>query len=543
MISKIINRIFNLLRHYMESFGDYLIFIQRKLLSYPSLNSTQGKTVFWHCSGFVPIWNFTLFHALALRLRGEDVLVVVCDGFRCGSTGSCLGEELHKAKPQIRQKNCTDCYKKSLKKINSYGIPCITFSELLTEEDIQMIQLLVSQIQGDINSFSFIYKDINLTEGIKATLYRIFLTELYDFTDEDIKRAAFTAALNLEISIKLGYIYKIKRIFCLEASYIEAYGLIDFFTKRNIQTICLSASAYSNAFSMQYMKKDRTNITLHLSDEDWNNIKNKKLTSYELDLVNNFFENKYKKNTILRDNFQKIKQYSRDMFIEKYLLDKNKKTFILFTHLLWDGLDYRSNIHRNMSDWVFDSIDMMLKNDSVNWLIRFHPAEISRGTPFKRTLEYAILQRYPQLPKHISLITHTDGIDAKDLFDIADGCITCFGSVGMEFSIKGKPVVTALKDSLHYVHKGFTFDSTNLEEYHQRLLNIQHLPSLNEEQIELAQKYLYTFYYRRSFPMKYYDIYHFKQTSWNLFDIQKGKDSSLDLAYDCMEKNKSFLLR
>ena len=62
--------------------------------------------------------------------------------------------------------------------------------------------------------------------------------------------------------------------------------------------------------------------------------------------------------------------------------------------------------------------------------------------------------------------------------------VTCGGTIGLEFSCKGKPVILAA--SPPYSELGFTIDSQNKKSYKTSLQNCHNLKELNESQIKKA---------------------------------------------------------
>lgn len=181
-------------------------------------------------------------------------------------------------------------------------------------------------------------------------------------------------------------------------------------------------------------------------------------------------------------------------------LDPSKKNAVIFPHILWDGTFFwGESLFRDYEEWFAQTLKAACANRAVNWIIKIHPANLTknlrdgvRGEPAEVLL---VKQQVSELPKHIFLIPADTDINTFALYGMMDYCVTVRGTVGIEAAVFGIPVLTA--GTGRYDHKGFTLDSGSTEEYLQRLSNIQEIPSLTPSQRELAQRFAYGVFVRR----------------------------------------------
>jgi capsule polysaccharide export protein KpsC/LpsZ len=115
------------------------------------------------------------------------------------------------------------------------------------------------------------------------------------------------------------------------------------------------------------------------------------------------------------------------------------------------------------------------------------------------------------IPDHIHLILPEEKINTYDILDIADLGLVYTTTVGLEMAMRGIPVVVA--GETHYRDRGFTCDPNSWIEYveilNTLLGDLEHA-RLSQDQIELAWRYAYLFFFE--FP---------KPFPWHLLDFKK----------------------
>jgi len=181
-------------------------------------------------------------------------------------------------------------------------------------------------------------------------------------------------------------------------------------------------------------------------------------------------------------------------------LDPNKKTVVIFSHILWDAnLFFGEDLFGDFGEWLVETVRVAYRNSAVNWVIKLHP-----GNVWKRIQENwnddldevsLIQSRLGPLPVHVKLMYPDTDINTFSLFDVADYAITVRGTIGVEMSCFGIPVFTA--GTGRYSGLGFTIDSSSREDYLAKLAHIQDYPRLTPQQTELAKRYAYTLFILR----------------------------------------------
>lgn len=186
-------------------------------------------------------------------------------------------------------------------------------------------------------------------------------------------------------------------------------------------------------------------------------------------------------------------------------LDPKKKTAIIYSHILSDAnLFYGEDIFSaGYEQWLVETVRAARENNSVNWVLKLHPANRVRNQRLGYEGEYgeiaAIRDAFGEIPSFLKVVYPEDKISPLSYFQITDYGITVRGTIGIELPCFGVPVLTA--GTGRYSGKGFTIDSDSVMQYLERLRTIHELEVLSESQVRLAILYAYFVFKVR--PAKY----------------------------------------
>jgi hypothetical protein len=229
------------------------------------------------------------------------------------------------------------------------------------------------------------------------------------------------------------------------------------------------------------------------------------------------------------------KEFSRDATIKMLGLDPQKKTAVIFSHVLWDAnLFFGKDLFEDYGDWFVQSVKAACENSRLNWIIKLHPAN-----HWKRQLqrvkgeytEFILLRKHlgdlENIPKHVHFLLPVTPISTPSLFHLADIGITVRGTISAELPCWGKPVLTAGTGRCHGY--GFTIDSRSKEEYLNRLAHAEDIPPLSPEIVLLAKKHAHALFLRRpwvmhSFKASFADESSGRKTAGQSFTPVAGSD-------------------
>ncbi|NPA93246.1 MAG: hypothetical protein GXO56_06165 [Chloroflexi bacterium] len=194
----------------------------------------------------------------------------------------------------------------------------------------------------------------------------------------------------------------------------------------------------------------------------------------------------------------------------------DRPIFLLATNVLGDSLVLgREVFSRSLAEWVRETVRYFARHPEAQLVVRIHPGERLAKGP---SLAEAVHQALPTLPEHIHLIPADATINTYDLMDIASAGLVFTTTVGLEMAMSGLPVVVAGKT--HYRDRGFTLDPTSWDAYYQFLDALIANPQrfrLSEDQVRMAWKYAYHFFFDYPRPFPWHVVYQSEDmTRWPL---------------------------
>jgi len=177
-----------------------------------------------------------------------------------------------------------------------------------------------------------------------------------------------------------------------------------------------------------------------------------------------------------------------------------KRTVSLFAHVLWDAsMFYGRDLYPDQGVWFRETLRLAAEDDSVQWLVKLHPAllwKLQSNQVEEDPAELDIIRAtLGELPPHMKLLMPDHDVDNRELFELLDAAVTIRGTVGMELPQLGVPVLTA--GTSDYAGRGFTVDADTVEEYEANVRRIGELPRLDADAIRKAKLYAYGVFCRK----------------------------------------------
>ncbi|QRN82439.1 hypothetical protein JR338_08355 [Chloroflexota bacterium] len=262
-------------------------------------------------------------------------------------------------------------------------------------------------------------------------------------------------------------------------------------------------------------------IMHHETDELWGALGDQPLTEDDLGKLQALFS--------ARQDAKTWKNFARQWqdtpteggkAVRKKLGLDDRPVVLLATNVLGDSLTLgRQVFSESMAEWIERTVKFFAEREDVQLVIRVHPGEmLIHGTSMVDVVKDAL----GEIPPQIHLVGPEEKVNTYDITDITDLGLVYTTTVGLEMALRGIPVVVA--GQTHYRNRGFTQDPASWDTYSETLnVLLADLKSarLTEEQVELAWRYAYLFFF--AFP---------KPFPWHL----------LDLKSDIKERPLSFVL-
>lgn len=243
-----------------------------------------------------------------------------------------------------------------------------------------------------------------------------------------------------------------------------------------------------------------------------------------------------------------LQQQKKQDLLKQLNLNPLKKTAVIYSHILNDAnLFYGTDLFEGgYEEWLVETVKAAASNDAVNWVLKLHPANVSRNAKSGYTGEFgelvALKQAFGTIPAFLRIVYPDDKTSPFSYFKITDYGVTVRGTVGLELPCFGIPTLTA--GTGRYSSKGFTVDSVSSDEYLTKIKNIHLIEPLTDQQVELGQRYAYFVFQAR--PARYgamfSDVYKFPISHVRHRDIEFGdKDIATVLKHPQMQLIVNFL--
>lgn len=274
------------------------------------------------------------------------------------------------------------------------------------------------------------------------------------------------------------------------------FSFKEIFLKNNIKFLVLGDNTYTHGLLFELSKKFNvqciTPINLNsfqlskytskehydehcfsITNEYLEKIKNKEEA---LKIANNYFKKRFAGSIEQHDvlnAFKNKKIKTKEQFCRDYKLDNRKKIVAIAPHVFCDAPHaYPNTLYSDNYEWFLESMKILSLNENINIIVKEHPSAHLYGENEKldqilKENNFKITKINPNENQY-SLLQSTDII------------VTCGGTVGLEFSCLGKPVILAANPP--YSNLGFTIDSKSKENYKENLLNCHLINNLSESQ-------------------------------------------------------------
>lgn len=482
------------------------------------------STLFWIPGGMPGMLQLETVIAGALKLRGNQVHAVICDGV----FSACVRREITDQVPIHEwKKSCNACKNDCAKVLDTMGIPFSYIGDHVTQDVLSELKKASRKVTWEsLNSLSF--QGLNIGNNVRSAILR-FLKGYEIPNDESlVQEYAFSGLVCAAASKRIIEETKPSRIFMSHGVYVDWGPALHNALAKKVPVTAWMASYLPACFYFRHVE-DGVNIDFHnMSAKAWDEVKDSQFTNEQSERLGQFLEGRYKRDASF--DMKRFKPFTGggSELRHKYQFDSAKPLWGVMAHINWDTVsDYSPMVYESFNQWMNDTIRVIKDIRDVQWVIKVHPAE-SWDNP-ESGVEFLIKKYFPDLPGHVRVLPAEENINPLDFFNMVDGGVTVYGTSGLELALHGKPVILA--GEAHYGRKGFTYDANSKEHYRELLSQVIHIPSLSEDQIALAKKYAYCSFVQRQIPIAV--VKDPKSKWWNFqFDkkelLLEGRDPVID---------------
>lgn len=522
---------------------DFDCFLTSFIENHETHHEHSPTVLVWELGGFPLILRKNAILATALNLRGYSTHMVICDG----TPIACYQREiLNKERFEDWNHRCGLCIRNMKLEIEKYGQIYSVAGDYISLNQKQLLKE-VSESENIREIINYKYLGASVGQLAWSSFNRYL--KGYSFNVEELSpelgmiyRKYFYAAL-VNSYVASRVIGELKPISVLTSHgvYVD-YGPALALAVRNKIWAISWASGYADFYHYFTIPKSAEKLVIRgMKDELWEKRKAVPLDSLENWRLDAFVRERYIGN-MARDIKLSAEPKSKENLKRRLGIHNDRPIICMFPSINWDACnDIATKIFPTANTWMIESIKRMCTLKDVNWIIRIHPGETSTGCVVSS--QDVIRQVFEEIPEHIKIIGAGSGINTYGLYHLIDCGITMLGTVGIELSLLGKPVVVA--GMPHYSGKGFTFDADSEQKYFSLLEDTQNARLLTDEQRALARQYAYCDFIQRHIPI---NVINKRQGHWGDVDLDKlhlllpGNDPVMDMICDRIIDGNDFIM-
>jgi Capsule polysaccharide biosynthesis protein len=209
-----------------------------------------------------------------------------------------------------------------------------------------------------------------------------------------------------------------------------------------------------------------------------------------------------------------------------------------FTNLAWDtALLGRDVAYESQFEWLTHAVRVVATHKDAVLVIRAHPAESRWGTA--QPVEAELSARIGALPDNVLLVSPDRSLSSYGLLAITDLVLCYTTTVGLEAAVRGIPVAVA--GTPHYRSRGFTIDLDSPDDLERAIAEAH---EMSTEEVELARRYAFAFFFRLMIPFKHVQTVGDRLTgvTASAEDLLPGRDPYLDFVCDRILEGGDFFL-
>lgn len=395
----------------------------------------------------------------------------------------------------INKERCNQC-KNQIKQVCSLvGIDLINLSEFSEKKLIEHAKSYIDKNfkLEDIEK-PIIVDGVNITEHAFSSTLRMLLKGEIDINNDYevnlLKKFLISSYIHTKNLKNFIILKKPKHIICNHGIYIEHGIIVDLCKIYNIHVVIYNYPYRKN--TILFSHDDTYHRTWLIEKNDrWENLD---LSQDQKNKLKTYMDSKIAGG---RDNvnFHPKPIIKKKEIYSKLNLNDEQKFDLLLTNTLWDAqIFFKSNIFKNMLDWIYKSIDFYKNNSKRKLLIRIHPGESKGSLSTNQPLYNEIIKKYKNnLGENIIIIKPEDDISTYTLIDNANMVLVYATKASLEIAYRGVPQIIAGEAIAR--NKGLGYDVNDLESYYAALKS-GFIKDYNSNDIKIrAEKFCYHFFF------------------------------------------------
>lgn len=466
--------------------------------------------------------------AMALRLRGNDVQGILCDGLLplCEMN---LG-------PNLRPP-CEACIMNLSRFEDAFGFEYDRLKKFVTREDLHNATKLVNETpDSDLAAFKVDQTPVGLFARREIQrYYRAFIFE--PETDPVFRKWLISGVLITWLSQRWLDHVKPDIAGVCSGRTLPTACFYEVARQRGIDVVTWDGVATRPDGFMFAHNELATEIPL---DRLWPDYKDVPLSEDELNELNEFM-GLWSRSEVTPFPYNTNPIEDETLIKQQLGFREAAPIVVAFTNTSWDiAVIDRDVGFESMFDWLFALVEFAIQHPEIDFVVRAHPAE--KKVPLElqsRTPVCAEIRKRYAIPDNLKLIEGDDPTSSYVLARLATVNMVYASRFGLELALRG--IQPWLAGAVTYREKGFTLDIES-KEHMVRLLSQQlRTQPLSTDQVELAQRFAYLWFYRYEvrLPLLHPPDKQFKLTSFK--QLGPGGDPALDAICDSFVSGRPFI--
>lgn len=501
----------------------------------------QRTFLFWVPGGMPLMLDVEAALAVAVKLRGHRVHAVMCDGV----ASACVRREI-KINPDIASwpQECGACSQAYAAQLKAFNLEYSSIGDYVEPARLAELKLLANTVSWEALP-AFEYEGVNIGGNIKSAILRYLKGADYTGDRELLREYVYSGLVTLVAAKRAFAVHKPAGIFMSHGMYVDWGPALRAALAAGLRVTCWIGSYLHARFFFRH-PTDYRNLDFHnIDDATWHALK-APLSESQTTRLNEYLQRRYVHGQSF--DVKEFKSYkgSADALAARFGVDNGRKTWGILAHINWDCVsDFAPMLFEDFNEWIITTLRQLEGDDSVNWLLKVHPAEAWDNPA--TGVQALVHKHFPYLPPHIRILGYDADVNPLDFFNLIDGAVTVYGTAGLELACLGKPVIVG--GHAHYSRKGFTHDPGTREDYYRLLHAAASLGPLTREQRELAMRYAYIYFVQRQIPFPpVHNRRAGKESSFWRFDIgargmlAPGADPNVDFIVERIIDGREFIL-
>lgn len=472
------------------------------------------------------LWHISMLHGL--RLRGNDVKYVLCDGLY----KAC---DMHRSKLPRNEMSCYKCQQIVSEQAYKHWMPFEWLGRYIYPSEIKIAENWCNQFDSS-NLFDAKYDSWEIGTWIKSSVHTHFRITHPDLTDPKIAET-----VRMYLSSGLIACFALNRLMddylpdillLFNGRMSSTRIALELALKKGIRVISHERGARKQSLKLRKNAASLSMLELHKAWDEWKDVP---LSKDEVIEIKSFLNNRmYGKdqNWVTHspppENIDSLRK-------KLSLPDHNRPLFILFNSSddeIIASID-KPGPFKKQIDWIMHTIAFARLHPEIDVILRIHPNIAGKkaiiGNNFQQL--YEILELKPILPQNVRLVMPDDSVSSYSLMSMADVGLVYRSTAGLEMACQGKPVVIA--DNCILSDKPFLITVKSHEHYNKILNSFieKKTNCINTETIRIAHRFAYTLFFRNSifFPLvKMTNTFEGKVAYDSIDELLPGKNPHMD---------------